>query len=79
MRTKDLVNLEEAYTSIYENMHDLAKQDPREAYPHKDDMEEFEKETEGDLYRDETKEEEENKTDDKCSCDGENKEECNCD
>jgi hypothetical protein len=68
--------IEEAYMSIYkEDIHDLAKQDPREAYPEKDDMEEFEKETESDLYRDETKEK---KTEDECPCGGEDKEECNC-
>lgn len=70
--------LEETYMSIYkENIHDLAKQDPREAYPHKDDMEEFEKETEGDLYRDETKEEE-SKEEDKCPCGEKSEEECSC-
>ncbi len=69
--------LEETYMSIYkEDIHDLAKQDPREAYPHHDDMEEFEKETESDLYRDETEDKKEEE--DKCPCGGEDKEECSC-
>jgi len=70
--------LEEAYMSIYEDIHDLAKQDPREAYPHKDDMEEFENESEEDLYN---KDEDESDDDDGCSCGGndEENEGCSCD
>ena len=64
--------LTEAYKSIYENVHDLAKQDPREAYPHKDDMKRFEDETEEDLYDDE----EENEDAD-CPCRGDVSK-CNC-
>jgi hypothetical protein len=73
--------IEEAYLSIYEDhgMHDLAKQDPREAFPHKDDMEDFENETEEDLYDDENKllyGDEESEED--CGCGGDDEEECTC-
>jgi hypothetical protein len=68
----DLKNLQEAYSSIYEDIHDLAKQDPRETFPHKDDMDDFENETEDDLYKDEEDSEEE------CPCGGEDEEHCNC-
>lgn len=63
--------LEETYLSIYEDIHDLAKQDPREAFPHEDDMNEFENETEEDLYKDEKEEE--------CPCGGDKEEGCSCD
>jgi hypothetical protein len=66
----DLKHLQEAYNSIYENIRDLAKQDPREAFPHIDDMDGFENETEEDLYKDENEEE--------CPCGGDDDEGCSC-
>jgi hypothetical protein len=70
MNNNQYKTLEETYLSIYENINDLAKQDPREAFPHRDDMREFENEKEEDLYKDEKEE--------GCSCD-EEEEGCSCD